>query len=278
VITASAISKIWESNPELLAKVDSLLKSWADSCDSRSAIAYQLQSISLACQIPDCIVNQLNSSLAGIPGMNFAVRSSACNEDGSNSSFAGIFESYLNVSKTGIPKAILMCMSSQLTQRSLEYHQTQGQSPSVKEFAVVVQQQIAAEVSGVCFTSVESNQHTTPLMLIESVYGIGESLVDGDVTPDKYLVTASAECVVQKQIGIQRRLKTTSVEGGTGWISVDEARARMQKLSDKQILQLASVCLDIASMQGYACDVEWCVCNGRIYVLQARPITTAIAI
>ena len=177
-----------------------------------------------------------------------AVRSSASVEDSSKQSFAGQFDSFLNVNRDHILEAVTKCWQSLHSARAEGY----AQSKVDKKMAVIVQNMITPEISGVAFSAhpVTGDRNS---MVIEAVFGSNEPLVQGAVTPDCYMVSKNFEILDKKivpQNGICR-----------------------QKLSEQQILNVAKLVSDASRFFNMEVDVEWAIENGKLYVLQSRPIT-----
>jgi len=179
-----------------------------------------------------------------------AVRSSVTVEDSGTHSFAGQFDSFLDVEKTQIVDTIGKCWQSLHSSRSEHYAQSQNNSAD-KKMAVIVQEMVIAEVSGVAFSiDPVSGENTT---VIEAVFGSNESLVQGDVTPDYYKMSK----------GLKLLEKSIVAQDGSS----------EQKLSDSQLKMIAQHVLKIKEYFGFEVDVEWAIENGQFYVLQSRPIT-----
>ncbi len=186
---------------------------------------------------------EIASALAGFSeSEQFAVRSSATAEDGSAASFAGMFESLLDVSKETILSAIVEVYASSQSERVREYAKTQG-FDQIGGVAVVVQQMVAADIAGVLFTAdpQTSDRFTT---IIEAVEGLGDALVSGRKTPETW------------------RIREGEISGNGKLLSPDTLSA-LSALGKKIALH-------------YDCpqDIEWCVKDDDIFIVQSRPITT----
>lgn len=178
-----------------------------------------------------------------------AVRSSATAEDSKTSSWAGQLESYLNVTRDNLIESVQKCWSSIKSERALAYAAQQNLPENQLAIAVIVQKMINSEVSGVTFTA---NPVTNNLkeMMIESVFGLGESLVSGKITPDNF--------VLDKNL----KIKYKTIQN-------------KPTLTDRQIKDLADLCLRIEKLFKSPQDIEWAIDeNSKIWILQSRPITT----
>lgn len=178
-----------------------------------------------------------------------AVRSSASVEDSNNQSFAGQFDSFLNVKNDQVLEAVKKCWQSLFNARAQSYAQGKNES---KKMAVIVQDMIISDISGVAFSThpVTGDQNS---MIIEAVFGSNELLVQGAITPDYYSVSDKFE-ILDKKI-------------------VPQDEVYKQKLSDDQILDVAHMISDVSRLLNADVDVEWAIENRKLYILQSRPIT-----
>lgn len=181
-------------------------------------------------------------------GGNVAVRSSACAEDSEAASYAGQQETYLNVSGgDAVCARVLDCWSSFFSERALFYRSRKGSLHDLG-MAVVVQKMLAPLKSGVIFTA-DPVSRRRDRMIIEAVFGLGELVVSGEVTPDHYVVD---------QVGTLKR----------------EQIVRERVLEPEEMRQIATLGSELARRFGGPQDIEWAIEDGKLYLLQARPITT----
>ena len=138
--------------------------------------------------------------------------------------------------------------------------------------AVVVQQLVNAEIAGICFT-VHPVTKDYDQMVIEAGYGLGEAIVGGKVTPDTYVIHKKDWKTLEKHIS-EQTMMIVKAKQGTVEKEVPSAKQGKQKLGDVEILKLAKLCQDIETHYKYPQDIEWALVNGRLYILQSRPITT----
>lgn len=194
----------------------------------------------------------------------YAVRSSSTVEDSSTSSYAGMFESYLGVKKENILEAIQKVRASAKNKRV----QILNQKNKDIKVGVIVQKMIPSEVSGVCFTANPSTKKADRIV-IEAAEGLGEFVVQNEVTPDSYTLTKSSLEIIKKNIQTQHKVLIQTSEG-----VVEKPKLNYeQKLSDNHIKTLAHEAKILENKLGYACDIEWGLHKNRIYILQVRPIT-----
>lgn len=204
-----------------------------------------------------------------------AVRSSATAEDLPDASFAGQQETYLNV--RGIDKVLARvksCYASLWGNRAVCYRCNQGYDQLSVALAVVIQQMVESEKSGVLFT-VNPITHDTEEIQINASYGLGESVVSGRVTADSYLCDKKGNLKFC-QIGSKQTQIIYADESGADTKEVPVS-AKMQQercLSEQEIASLCDEAVRVENHYGQPMDIEWGINNGSVYILQARAITT----
>jgi len=219
-----------------------------------------------------------------------AVRSSATAEDSSVASWAGELETYLNTSSSNLIDNIKNCWSSLFTPRALFYAfekkvitiggQKKIRANTCKKLAhcypvgvaVVIQKMIQSDVSGICFTVHPVTQDTNQ-MVIETGWGLGEAIVGGKITPDTYVIDKSNWIIIDTNISDQEMMMVKS-GSGIKETEVPEKTQSIQKLPNKQIIQLAKLCQKIEDHYKCPQDIEFAIENNKIYITQSRPITT----
>jgi phosphohistidine swiveling domain-containing protein len=203
--------------------------------------------------------------------MAFAVRSSAMSEDSAQASFAGEFETVLNVhTDEDIRKAIHTVYHSRQSERVRAYSQAKGLS-AAHEVAVVVQQLVRAESSGVLFTANPVTGQRDQAM-ISAAWGLGEAIVSGLVTPDTLIVDKTTGRVLTRETA-DKQVMTVHLESGTKEQPVPETKRNAPVLSDEQAAELVRMGVQIETFYNTPMDVEWAIAEGKLYMLQARPIT-----
>ncbi|UCE73326.1 MAG: phosphoenolpyruvate synthase, partial [Methanomassiliicoccales archaeon] len=213
------------------------------------------------------------SAMAGDTEAFVAVRSSATAEDLPEASFAGQQETYLNVhSKEDLLDKVKECWGSLYTPRAIFYREKQGFAHEEVKLAVVVQRMIHSEISGVMFSSDPSTG--APEVLIEAGFGLGEAIVGGQITPDTYKVTQDTLEIIGKKISKQTWMYTKNESGDTIKQNITQELQELQKLTDEQIRAVAEIGVRIERHYNEPMDIEWCIENGEIYIVQARPVTT----
>ena len=200
-----------------------------------------------------------------------AVRSSSIAEDLENFSFAGLQDTYLNVKKDQLLESIKKCWASLYTTRVITYRKNYKNTQNALKIAVVIQKMVRSEKSGVLFTVNPTNGKNN--IVLEAIFGLGEAIVQGEVTPDHYIVNKSDLSIIEKTINQQNKMITRLENGGTQYVSLDD-KSKNQKLTDDEIKKLSEVSLIIEKHYKMPMDIEWAIEGGNIYIVQARPITS----
>ncbi|MCL4559955.1 MAG: PEP-utilizing enzyme [Chloroflexi bacterium] len=217
------------------------------------------------------VQDQLDLMRANDDQRAFAVRSSALSEDTEQASFAGEFETRLNLSSNEeILDAIHQVYQSRYSEKVQAYSRAKGMT-TAHEVAVVVQRLVVADRSGVLFTANPTNGIRTQVV-INATWGLGEAIVSGAVTPDMLIVDKMTKRVVTRQTEI-KEVMTVSMAGGTQERPVEGKKQKQAVLSDAEAVRLASLAVQIEALYGMPVDIEWAALGEEFYILQARPIT-----
>jgi phosphoenolpyruvate synthase/pyruvate phosphate dikinase len=201
-----------------------------------------------------------------------AVRSSAVAEDSAGASWAGQFDTYLNVSRNDLIASIEKCWQSASSDNVQTYAEQQKTPEADLALAVVIQQMVASEVSGVVFT-INPVTHATDEVMIEAVYGLGELLVQGSITPDNYVVKKSNHELVSQNVP-EKRTMLTYRDGATIEQPVSADISHEACLTPDQLGELTDLVVKIEDHYGCPQDIEWGQRDGTFYILQSRPVTT----
>jgi pyruvate,water dikinase len=204
--------------------------------------------------------------------VSVAVRSSATAEDLPDLSFAGQQDTYLNIiGETQVLRAVVDCWSSLWTARAIGYRLRNHISNIDAALAVVVQEMVPSDVSGVLFTA---NPLTGLLSesVIDATFGLGEALVSGQVEPDHFVVDSTNGAL--KNITLGAKKTSTRGKAGGGVESVVEDVEAQQTLTDEQIRQLVATGQQIQKEYNAPQDIEWAFADGKLYILQSRAITS----
>jgi phosphohistidine swiveling domain-containing protein len=250
-----------------------------DYSDSRSVEehAASIHDAILSANLPAELITEIEERYKKMSSSPVAVRSSGTAEDLVSASFAGQLETYLNVeSLAGVANAVIKCYASLWSGRALSYGKRAGFSQGDAKMAVLVQHMIPSKSAGVMFT-------VSPLstggseFLIESTLGLGEALVSGKATPDKYVLGRNSDGsfkILAKEIGA-KKIVALSVAGGVEYVDLDHVQGSRPSLTDEQALKLAELGDKIQVTMGTPQDIEWAISgDDEIYILQSRPITT----
>ncbi len=237
----------------------------------------QIKNLIIKAKMPKEIekeVRKAYKTLRGNEGEFYvAVRSSATAEDLPEASFAGQQETYLNVpDENALVAAVQKCWASLFGARAIFYREEQGFGHEKVGLAAVVQEMIQSEKSGVMFT-VDPVSNDDKIIVIEAVYGLGEAIVSGSVTPDTYKVSKDRFDMLDKRIA-EQKFMVTKVDNETMYVNVKEDLRNKQKIEDPYIIELAKFGKKIEEHYGKPQDIEWGMSKGNLYILQSRPVTT----
>lgn len=201
-----------------------------------------------------------------------AVRSSSSAEDLDNASFAGQYETYLNVQTTeDLIQKIKLCWASIFSERVQSYLNTMAVDTNNLSMSIVIQGLLIPETSGVIFSQ---NPITDNLneCIINVSYGLGESIVSGMVTPDTFIVNKST-FEIGKQLGL-KEIKMLASEEGISEVETTVTEKNSYCINDNVAQELANYTQKLESSFGYPVDIEFGIQQDEIYILQVRPITT----
>ncbi len=196
------------------------------------------------------------------------MRSSSVNEDSQDNSFAGQFETYLYVTKDDILEKVKLVCESVFTDR-IETYKKENNIDTVEPPSVVVQKQVNSEKAGVAFGVNPVNGNLKEI-IVSSVYGLGSGLVDGIATADTYTVL---ENDIKKEIAKKDYMHKV-IDGKVEQVEVDKDLKNSQVLSDDEIMQVVELVKKANDYFGRYQDIEWSFEDGKLYLLQSRPITT----
>ncbi|WP_117592528.1 PEP/pyruvate-binding domain-containing protein [Haloprofundus halophilus] len=232
-----------------------------------------------ALDVPTPIQEAIEDALADIESESetetaYAVRSSATAEDLPDASFAGQQETFLNVQGIDeIVDSVRACMASLFTNRAISYRTKNGISHENVALSVVVQQMVTPSISGILFTA-DPTSGNRRIAAIEAVLGLGEALVSGETAADAVRVDTPTGDIIDYQIGDQRMAVRPRSEGGVETVELSAAERSNRVLTDEQVRTLVELGTKIQTLFGYPQDIEWCLEDGKIQVVQSRPITS----
>jgi len=278
IVTAAVYFEFIEKSgigPEIRALLEPL-----DVQDSKKlqSVAADVQELIENAEMPADIAAEVKKAYAEMGGGLVAVRSSATAEDLPEASFAGQQATFLNIQgEEEVVKAVHKCWASLFGARAIYYREEQGFDHFKVGIAVPVQKMVQSEAAGVMFT-VEPTTNDKEIITIEAVLGLGEMIVSGDVTPDHYTVSKNGMKLLKKEIKKQE-WKLVKKDGGPGEeenikINLTPEEQARQKITDAEIIALAKIGKKLEDHYGWPQDVEWATEDGKLYIVQTRPITT----
>jgi len=225
----------------------------------------------IPCEIMESIAaNDLIPALEQLETRAFAVRSSAVNEDAAETSFAGVLLSRLNVrDASGVICALQQIRRSASSIAAARYIERLNVAAGLQA-AAVVQTFIPAEASGVLFMRAPASRSGE--FLVEATWGLGPAVVDGLVRPDRWLVSTEG-AIISAHVADKDIAVVAAEHEGTTQISVDPPCRRRACVTPESLRELARLASECQRLLGAPQDVEWAVHDGRLWLLQSRPIT-----
>ncbi|WP_292407613.1 MULTISPECIES: phosphoenolpyruvate synthase [unclassified Methanoculleus] len=246
-----------------------------DDNGALESVSRDVQDLVMSVGIPDQIREEITDAYTrmGANGTVVAVRSSATAEDLPDASFAGQQETYLNIlGEEDLLDAVQRCWASLYGARAIYYRAKQGFDDRSVNIAVVVQELIRSEKSGVMFTSHPVTGE--PLMIIEGSWGLGEAVVSGSVSPDNYVYDLRSGRVVDRLIAEKEIMIVPEGQHGTKTVNLSAERRTAPVLSDEEVARLATLGKIAEDHYGVPQDIEWAIVGDGVFILQSRPITT----
>lgn len=214
-------------------------------------------------------MEELETAFPNYSNKQFAVRSSGVQEDGSEFSFAGQFESYLYVKADEIPSAIKKIWKSAFSERVQAYRENNEIDQNFG-IGVIIQEMVDPDASGVAFGA-NPNSGALDQKVICAVYGVGEGLVSGELDADTFTITGEK---IERQIAQKTHALVKADAGGTDKIAIQENQQTVAAISDEKIGEIEKVLDKLQTELGQAQDIEFAIKDDQLYLLQTRPITT----
>ncbi len=201
-----------------------------------------------------------------------AVRSSATTEDLAEASFAGQQETFLNIKgKEKLIESIKKCFASLFTARATYYRHKKNFKHEDSSLAVIVQKMVNSDKSGVMFSKNPSLKDKN--IIIEAVFGLGEGIVSGKITPDRYVISEKLE-ILEKNISEKKIAITKDDSGKELTVKLEKEKSNQQVLNDEEIKKLAEISIKLEKHYQKPQDIEFAIEKNKIYIVQTRPITT----
>ena len=276
-VTTDAFQRIMAEAPSIDDRLDRLSRLKPDDRDAIRALSAEIRRTIEAIAIPDDLAAAITRALARLGEQAaYAVRSSATAEDLPTASFAGQQDTYLNVvGPAAILEHVSRCWASLFTERAVTYRLRNGFDHRKVHMAVVVQQMVFPQASGILFTAdpVTGNRKVAS---VEASFGLGEALVSGLVNADVYKVRDGE--IVAKTIAAKQLAIDASPAGGTQEQAIEPERQEQPALTDAQVVRLAQLGRRIEAHFGRPQDIEWCLVDDDFQIVQSRPITTLFPI
>jgi pyruvate,water dikinase len=246
----------------------------AEDPTSLAETAEQCRSVIRETPVPPDLADAITEAYRKLGNaLRVAVRSSGTSEDAGDTSFAGMNASFTNVQgEAELLRRVVDCWASLYGQRVISYRSVENvhDEPAI---AVIVQEMVPSECSGVIFTA-DPSTGATDRIVIEAVFGQGEAIVSGMVEPDTYMVRKDVPAVLSARIGHKAMMIVRGADGADEERPLDATAGAARVLTDDEILDLARLAIAVEAHYGTPQDVEWARANGATYLVQSRPITT----
>ncbi|WP_435243899.1 rifamycin-inactivating phosphotransferase [Streptomyces cucumeris] len=277
-VTTEAFRRVMaEAAPSIGDRLDQLSRVNPENREVIRTLSAQIRRTIEGITIPGDLAAAITGALAQAGEQSaYAVRSSATAEDLPTASFAGQQDTYLNVvGEEAIRRHISRCWASLFTERAVTYRRRNGIDHRMVQMAVVVQQMVFPQASGILFTAdpVTGNRKVAT---VDAGFGLGEALVSGLVNPDVFTVRQGE--VIAKTIAAKQRAVHALPTGGTQEVAIDAQRQEQPTLTDAQVVQLVELGRRIEAHFGRPQDIEWCLADDGFQIVQSRPITTLFPI
>jgi rifampicin phosphotransferase len=266
--------KCFVSHNNIDASIDHFLNALnGDDYENVASTSLKIQNLFKQAEIPLDIAAELDNAYSQLGFSEVAVRSSANAEDLPGTSFAGQYETYLNVKgREQLCQATKMCWASLWNDRALLYrlkHRILGHGLAQ---GVIVQRLINSEKSGIIFTANPINSRRDQVV-VNASWGLGEAVVDGVVTPDQWKVDKKKHLILDEKIA-DKEIMTTRSQNGTELIAVAKDMVKQASLSPKEVLELSKYGMSIEKHFGCPQDIEWAFFKEDYFITQSRPITS----
>ena len=272
LVTTQAYAEFVAAN-----RLDTWIQTIVAQADPNDPVALETASTQIrtrfaAGTIPSQLAADLRHAYQTLGQPPVAVRSSATAEDLPEMSFAGQQDTYLNIlGEDALLQAVVNCWASLWTARAIGYRTRNHIAHDDVALSVVVQRMVQSEASGVLFTANPLTGKRSETV-IDATLGLGEALVSGQVEPDHYVVDPASGRILSKTLGAKALAIRGESAGGT--VTVHADASQQQALSDAVIIELAQLGRRVADLYQAPQDIEWAWADGKLYLLQARPVTS----
>ena len=247
-----------------------------DGRASFESASRSIQALVTGCELSSTLTAELAAAYQTLPGdaPAVAVRSSANAEDLPGLSFAGQQDTYLNVrGVAALLESVRKCWASLWTAQAMSYRNEMDIASDAVAMGVVVQIMVPADVAGILFTANPATGERGE-MIVNASYGLGEAVVGGQVTPDTFIVDRSTLKPTETVLGTKERQVVADGDQGTRLVDVDAGERDASSLPDVLLTELAGLAACVEEhFGGQPQDIEWAVADGKLWLLQSRPIT-----
>ncbi|HMA83310.1 MAG TPA: PEP/pyruvate-binding domain-containing protein, partial [Candidatus Thermoplasmatota archaeon] len=273
VLVVDAYEKFIEFN-KIKIRIEQLLMNLkTNELEDIEKVSREIKSLFEDGEIPADLLYEIYDFYEKMGSFEVVVRSSSTLEDSPTTSFAGQYDSFLNVKgKKQLQESIKNCWASLWNTRALSYRLKQKIDSTELAHAVIVQKQIIAEKSGILFTANPLNNRRDQ-MLINSSWGLGEAIVSGDVTPDQWIIHKKSHEIIEEKIAV-KDVMTIRKNEGTKLVDVPREKVKQPSLEKSEIHNLLKLGRTTEYHFNRPQDIEWSVYTNKIYLVQSRPITT----
>jgi pyruvate,water dikinase len=283
-ITTNAYNQIWADH-DLVDGVNQLLRSIDhDDFVANLETSRQIRALIEAQPVPDELTSDIRNAYDALSAhcdvidVPVAVRSSATAEDLPDASFAGQQDTYLWIrSADSVTDHVRQCWSSLFTDRAIAYRHGMGYLHTAIAMSVGVQKMVDPIAAGVAFTLNPTNGDRSQVA-IDAAWGLGESVVSGEVTPDNFLVDKVLREVVKREISDKHIEYCLTPEGVVEKLEVETDRRTISSVTDEDLIGIAILARRAEKHYGSPQDVEWALdrhlpAGENVVMLQSRPET-----
>jgi pyruvate,water dikinase len=276
-VTTAAFERILAGVPSIDDRLDALSRLEPEDGEAIGLLSAEIRRAVEGIAIPGDVELAIAGALDRLgERVACAVRSSATAEDLPGASFAGQYDSYLNVlGPVAVLEHVSRCWASLFSERAVTYRLRNGFDHRGVQMAVVVQQMVLPQAAGVLFTA-DPVTSSRKVASVEACFGLGQALVSGMVNADTFKVRDGE--VVARAVASKQRAIHASPGGGTEELAIATARQDQPALTDAQVLRLVHLGGRIQAHFGHPQDIEWCLADGDFWIVQGRPITTLFPI
>jgi pyruvate,water dikinase len=242
--------------------------------EPRSAALAALRRAITEAELPDDASTEITRAFAAFRSPLVAVRSSGTAEDLPGHSFAGLYDTFLGATDAeGCIRLVKRCWASLWTERAFDYREKNRFDHESAAMAVIAQQLVAAAAAGVIFTA-DPVTGSRDRIIIEACWGLGEALVSGKVTPDRFVLDRKGLRVLEHAVAVKTVEVVLSPDGTTREQVVPSDRTGKPCLTETTARKLARLALKAEKVFGPPQDIEWALAGPNLFILQSRPITT----